>query len=54
MANESEINNSFATANTLTLGSATTGQLSTSGDLDFYKVNATAAGSLNRPGFGGG
>ena len=47
MANETESNNAFATANTLTLGIATTGQLSTSSDLDFYKINATAAGSLS-------
>ena len=44
---ESEPNNTIATADQATLGSAITGQLSTSSDLDFYKVTATSAGTLS-------
>jgi len=43
---ESESNNTAATADAVTLGSAITGQLSTNSDIDFYSVAATSAGTL--------
>ena len=45
-ASESESNNSRPTANAVTLGSAITGQLSTTTDIDYYAVAVTAAGTL--------
>ena len=43
---ESEANNSIATADAVTLGSAITGQLSATTDVDYYAVAVTAAGTL--------
>ena len=44
---ESEPNNSLATADTITSGNAIKGQLSTSSDLDYYRITATGAGTLS-------
>ncbi len=45
--NESESNNTTATADDVTLGAAITGQLSSSTDVDYYKVTASAVGTLS-------
>ena len=45
--NETELNNTLATANLVALGVVVTGQLSTSADIDVYKVTATSAGTLS-------
>jgi hypothetical protein len=44
---EAEANNTQATANAVTLGTAITGQLATTTDVDYYKVTATSAGTLS-------
>jgi hypothetical protein len=44
---ESEANDTRATSDTATLGTAITGQLSSYTDLDYYSVAATAAGTLS-------
>ena len=46
-AYEAESNNTRATANAVALGTAITGQLATSADVDFYSVAATSAGTLS-------
>ena len=43
---ESEANNSILAADTVTLGTSITGQLSTSSDVDYYSVSVTSAGTL--------
>ena len=43
---ESEFNNSLSAADTIVLGRATEGQLSTTSDADWYKVLPTQAGAL--------
>ena len=43
---ELESNNTVGTANNLTLGTSLQGQLLTNSDIDYYKFNATEAGSL--------
>ena len=43
---EAESNNTSGTANTLTSGSAMTGQLSSSSDLDWYKLTVAAPGVI--------
>ena len=44
---ESESNDTFATADTLALGTAITGQLSSSTDIDAYKLTVSAAGNAS-------
>ncbi len=46
MSQESEANDTLATADALNLGSAITGQLSSSDDIDTYKFTVSAAGVL--------
>ena len=46
LAVESESNDTRATADAVTLGSAITGQLATNSDVDLYSFTATSAGSL--------
>ena len=43
---EIEPNNTASTANSISLGSSATGQLSSSSDVDYYAVNITSAGIL--------
>jgi len=44
MSQESESNDTLATANTLSSGNAMNGQLSSSSDLDYYKLTVAAPG----------
>ena len=46
MSYESEDNDSLSTADAVPLGSAFSGRLSTSSDVDFYKITAASSGSL--------
>ncbi|MFM8547166.1 MAG: hypothetical protein ACKODB_06090, partial [Betaproteobacteria bacterium] len=44
---ESEVNNTLAAADAVTLGSAMSGQLSTSSDVDWYSFTATGSGLVS-------
>ena len=45
--NETESNDTYADADTLTSGSEVTGQLSSSADWDLFAITAAAAGTIS-------
>ena len=44
---ETEFNDSFSTANQISVNTAVNGSLMTSGDVDYYKVNVSSAGYIS-------